>query len=330
MSPDDALRQVESTIGREAFERVTSRLGDSETLLLSGSLVEGIGNHRSDLDFYLVSEDSNEKATQMAFAQDAYLDCERLSARRLDDLATEFDDTVYDDAGIAALPLSRLDLYYRIAIAVPLNGAGRHAELLGRFSRERACELLGQWATLHSDANTARARIALRAGSVRHAAVYANDAAALGVMSLLAGIGEGYPSLKWTGEKAARAFAGQPDQLAEVARLLSYGDDPATYVATTLDWLDGRSVDRMPPEEPAAEIVLVHGPGTPPGHAVVVRRKVHQVIAEDSLVVAALADPELRAYDSVRAVPGVTPGQAAALVTAVVTELLGTGSGGRR
>lgn len=278
---DLARRLIEDAGGTAAITAYASALEGSEALLLSGSLVDGLGNARSDLDLYLMAGETTGPSVQMALTEHSYIDVERIGSARLRDLGTRVEQEP-DDSWVAATALGDLDLYYRLAIAVPvLADRPLPAEVAG-LDPALLCRVLGHWADLHGTANAARARLARYAGRPRHAACYAHEAVVLMATSVLARLGDGYPSAKWVDEKARRTLGRASSAYGELDRLLTFDQKADRWLVEALEWV-GRHSTRP---DTALETRAIDGAsvilGGPTGAAVVVgRSRYHAVLADD-------------------------------------------------
>jgi hypothetical protein len=319
-------------------DRIRSRMAPGDTLVLSGSLVEGLGNPRSDLDFYLIADAP--EAVRMAMSQSSYVDCELVPPESLDRLADSLSKSL-DGFASAAVELSDIDRYYRISIGFRVvTGAPRHREILERFDKNQACSALRSWASLRSLAYSARARIAAADGAVRRAAVFARDAAIHRVVAELADRGEGYASLKWTMEKAQRAYGADSAEFRRVRRLLEFPAAPDGLDGYIEDCLSAAEAGWQPdlaasdlgdiPSAVRARVQLLDYPVFGGNAVLTVGRSTVTKVApeETTLVRHLLAGSPVDAAAAVRASVPMTTAESFALTALTTVGLLKLGSKG--
>lgn len=324
---DLAQQLIAGAGGTGAVASWASSLTGPGALLLSGSLVDGLGNARSDLDLYFVGGDRPGPGVQMALTATSYVDVERIESTALAELTARVEQ-VPADPWISRTSLSDLDRYYRLAIALPvLDGRPVPAEVAA-LDRESACRALAHWGDLHATANAARARLALGAGRAREAVCYAHESVVLMATSVLARAGDGYASAKWVDEKARRTLGSHTEAYAELNRLLTFAGPSADYVSTALAWVDRRSTrDGRATPPPALTGVAVIAAG-PTGSAVVIgRSRYHAVVVEDAPAVRWVCDQdgEQRAAAEVE-LWRLSDRERGALLTVVVADLLEAGA----
>jgi hypothetical protein len=189
----------------DEIARFADRLPDGFSCLVTGSLVEGIGNVHSDVDLYVLQPaGARSRPISIGIRGARYVDCEYFAVEVISQLA----DRMQDEGADALLGLSERDFnrYYRIAIGIPLVTTGDAVEVLRRCRRERACARYAQWSAVRAHEHLARAAVAHAFGQTRRARLLLRETALWRATHLLAAAGEGYPSLKWTGVKASRRF----------------------------------------------------------------------------------------------------------------------------
>jgi hypothetical protein len=183
-----------------------------DVVFVSGSIVEGFGNENSDLDLFLVRAGGEVTADpRLVLATvglgETYIDYEVYNEANMAAVAAQINDTdVGDFRAVWSLPLSRIDLYYRTAIAECAYNAKGLARLQGSFSRTVLAERLEAWTGLRCVHSLKQARELLDAGDGRHASVAAQNACGYAVDASMAREGEAYPNLKWRFEKVRRHF----------------------------------------------------------------------------------------------------------------------------
>jgi hypothetical protein len=194
-------------VERIAREIITA---PDDVVFVSGSLVEGFGNENSDLDLFLVraegerTDDPRLVLSTVGF-EGSYVDYEVYNQANMAGIAARINGTdVGDLRSVWEIPLDRIDLYYRTAIAkAGYNAEGLRA-LQRDFDRDVAARILAVWTALNSVCKLREARESLEAGFAPQALVSAQAAAAYAADSYLATEGEAYPNLKWRYEKIER------------------------------------------------------------------------------------------------------------------------------
>lgn len=194
--PDDVIEEV---------EQFASRLDTSCSVLLTGSLVEGLGNRYSDVDLYVIADEGRPRQ-QIAIGLRAsrFVDCEYFSAAALAELAERFERSSWWD--IDSIRRAELDRYYRLSIALGVRMTPRGRDLQLRFTKQIACRVYAQWALLRVYEHLGQSACTLAAGAMSAAELHLRETALWLGASVLADVGEGYPKLKWLGEKAARRY----------------------------------------------------------------------------------------------------------------------------
>jgi hypothetical protein len=208
-----------------------------DIVFVSGSLVEGFGNENSDLDLFLVrAEGERTEDPRLVLStvgvEGAYVDYEVYNQANMAAIAARINGTAVDDLrSVWELPLDRIDLYYRTAVAQAAHNEPALKLLQRDFDREVAARVLRVWTALRSAWKLNDARESLDEGLVQPALVSAQAAAAYAADSYLATQGEAYPNLKWRYEKIARRFGRDSALYRRLWALKSPGDrDPAAYL----------------------------------------------------------------------------------------------------
>jgi predicted nucleotidyltransferase len=195
-------------------ERVAQQIitTPDDVVFVSGSIVEGFGNENSDLDLFLVragGEVTPDPRLVLATVGlgETYIDYEVYNEANLAALAALINGASPDDfRAVWRLPLSRIDLYYRVVIAQPAYNAAGLAKLQRDFERETVAAVLATWAGLRCVVALEQADELLARGDGRNASVVAQSACGYALDSYLATQGEAYPNLKWRFEKIKRRF----------------------------------------------------------------------------------------------------------------------------
>jgi len=115
-------------VERIAQEIITT---PDDVVFVSGSLVEGFGNENSDLDLFLVrAEGERTEDPRLVLAtvgiEGTYVDYEVYNQANMAAISGRINGTdLLDLRSVWELPLDRIDLYYRTAVAQPAyNEAG--------------------------------------------------------------------------------------------------------------------------------------------------------------------------------------------------------------
>lgn len=189
----------------EEIQHIADRFPETTSFVATGSIVEGLGNQNSDIDLYAISEGSPPgQTTAIGIRESQYIDCEYMRLASVAQLCERVSEAGW--AGLETLSLRELDRFYRIAISIPVRVSDTVAAVLDGFSQSVACHAFGRYAVLRAYEHTCRAACALANGADIEALVFLREGALWHAAARLAEAGEGYPSLKWTGEKAARRF----------------------------------------------------------------------------------------------------------------------------
>jgi hypothetical protein len=292
-----AIDLVRHRAGEHVLDRLLTSTSADEVLVVSGSLIEGLGNGRSDFDFFVLSDDRPlDVPVRMAFAGASWLDIEYVRPRVLKELAGKFDRADPKNvADVLGLSRAELDRYYRLTIAVPVKGA---YELEDIFSLRIFGSVLKPWAIVQAGAFAARATIALANDEPTGATLYASYAAHLCVTGTLTDAGEFYPSLKYALEKAVRAYGPGAPEVAAIAELLQPTGDCRDYVRRVCAYVDealdgclSTLSDDGAAVEPAPQLACHAGLAVP---TVVTRKAAYDLLPEDVATAGALLSiPEL-------------------------------------
>jgi hypothetical protein len=238
-------------VERIAREIITA---PGDIVFVSGSLVEGFGNENSDLDLFLVraegerTEDPRLVLSTVGF-EGSYVDYEVYNQANMAAISDRINRTdVADLRSVWEIPLDRIDLYYRTAVAEPAYNSEGLKLLQQRFDRETVARVLSVWTALRCVWKLQEARESLDAGYAQAALVSAQAAAGYAADSYLATQGEAYPNLKWRYEKIERRFGKESALFRRLWDLKSPGnrgvtaylDDVAAFCdemgATGCDW----------------------------------------------------------------------------------------------
>jgi hypothetical protein len=286
-----ATELVRRRAGEDVYARLFDSVATDEVLVVSGSLIEGIGNRRSDLDLFVISEERpRDVPVRMAFAGNSWVDIENVRPAAVDALVNKLESIdSKNPAQVLHLTHEQLGRYYRLAIGVAVKGSfhAQSAFSLGLFGA-----VLKAWAAVQAGAFAARAANAMRGGETSAAVRYASHAAHLCVEAALTDVGELYPSFKYAREKAIRAYGAASSEVAAITALLHPSGPQERYVAEVNEYVDatlaecfgpvdGRSVQVRPVEPLACDTR-----GSTP--TLLARRSSYDLLPEDAAVVSAL------------------------------------------
>jgi hypothetical protein len=191
---------------REEIHHVISSLPAATGCVLTGSLVEGLGNKHSDIDLYVIREDERAGArpTAIGLRTSRYVDCEFMSVQSVQSLASKIRRANWKT--IRAVPIREIDRYYRLAIGLAVVVTIPTAAVLDECKTTLACRALNMRAAAQAHDYLWRAHLMYRLHDERTARVVLREALRWATVSELALAGEGYASLKWTLEKAIRVW----------------------------------------------------------------------------------------------------------------------------
>ncbi|HST47279.1 nucleotidyltransferase domain-containing protein [Jatrophihabitans sp.] len=198
------------TLWPQVLDEVTQLLKAADgpiSCLATGSLVEGLGNKSSDIDLYVISSrpaHRRSQSTSIGMREQRYVDCEYMTLDSLDALADRI--ATIDWTNLAELQYKDFDRYYRISIGIHVVRQPSMAPVLDRFDKDVACAAFSRWCTRRAVERLASSQAHLTSGHYRAAAIHLRNAQLWQASKALAEQGEGYPSSKWTVEKAVRRF----------------------------------------------------------------------------------------------------------------------------
>lgn len=179
----------------------------SDTVFVSGSRLEGLGNQRSDYDLYVIQKEgygglpfvtvvvNKSYAVYESFSQSHV-------ARVADTLNTL---STTDFPSVWRISWNDLEFYYRVVIGRALTNEAEFKRLQAGFERAVIERCVHVWTGLRSVVHQQQAERQLEQGRPIAAYVSAQQAAAAAVDSFLAARGEAYPGFKWRFEKLRRA-----------------------------------------------------------------------------------------------------------------------------
>lgn len=217
-------------------QRILDGVDDGTSVFMTGSIVEGFGNQHSDVDLYLVQDEGRpEQGIAIGMRANRYVDCEYFASSALRRLSSRIGSAGWADIG--ALRDAEINRYYRFATSIPLRVTGEFSAALATFRKPVACDVFGKSALQRACELFGSASLLAATGDRRAAELTVHFAMVWLATAELAAEGEGYPSLKWVGEKAARRYGrGSPEFESVVAECFR----PSGDLAARLDRLRQR------------------------------------------------------------------------------------------
>jgi hypothetical protein len=287
---DDAIVLIRRRAGQEVIDRLLGSVAGGEVLVVGGSLIEGLGNRRSDLDFFLVGDSHpRDVPVRMAFTGNSWIDVEYVPLASLHQLAEKVRAVDAKNlVDILQITHKELDRYYRLATGVVVKG---DANVTRALPLDAFRSVVKPWALVHAGAFAARAATALAHDQLTAALRYASHAAHFLAQGTLVDVGECYPSLKYSLEKTIRAHGSTSARTHAMAQLLHPTGDLSRYVDSVVTEIrsgvaacladSADDIEDPRPVEPLAISVQ-----TVP--VVLTRKSCYEVLPEDVDVVADL------------------------------------------
>jgi hypothetical protein len=219
-------------------QRILDGIAKNTSAFMTGSIVEGFGNAHSDVDLYVVQDEGRpEQAIAIGMRQSRYVDCEYFAASGLMRLSRRMGSASWGD--LETLRLAEIDRYYRLAASVPLRITSDFAPVFATFNKQVGREMFGKSALLRACELFGCASLLAATGDSRGAELTLRTASVWIATAELAQEGEGYPSAKWLGEKAARRYGrGSP----KFERVLAEYLRPSGDLAPRIDRLRERLI----------------------------------------------------------------------------------------
>lgn len=194
--PDDVSVEV---------QRILDAVGTGTSVFMTGSIVEGFGNIHSDVDLYVVQDEGRpEQSVAIGMRRSRYVDCEYFPSGALRRLSARVG--AGDWAQLGTLRDAEIDRYSRFARGVPLRITSEFAAVSATFDRGVASALFGKLALRRAYGLFGGAVLLAASGDERGSDLTLRSAAIWTATAEMAAEGEGYPSQKWVGEKAARLY----------------------------------------------------------------------------------------------------------------------------
>ena len=196
----------------------------------SGSIQEGLGNARSDVDIYIVFDQKWTDIPAIPFifgGEQSYVDFEIHYLQDLENLRDQVDKVNEGNRNdILSLTFKELVLYYRIMIGSPLLNRAGLDELRSSFSKSKLSRILASWYRYKAWESLALANEQMRrvSGSGTVGIFACRNALDWSLDSYLASIGESYPGQKWVFEKLQRAIGRESPTFRTAWKLKAIGD----------------------------------------------------------------------------------------------------------
>ncbi|MBV1849572.1 hypothetical protein [Catellatospora tritici] len=187
--------------------KLVEPLPPTVSCVATGSLVEGLGNADSDVDLYMISDDQAPgQSSSFGLRQSGYVDCEYFKQAAIQHLGERVNGCTWADIETERVSLKDVDRYYRIAISHRIVVTAATEQTLHAFTKQAAARALSMLGTFRAFEHAARAAYLHAVGRRCEADLLAREGSAWYATARLAEDGEGYASLKWVGEKAARRY----------------------------------------------------------------------------------------------------------------------------
>lgn len=199
---------------------------DSEhQILLSGSIAEGFGNPKSDVDILVIYGNADvavRSLPDMLYLQDRRVEVRHYSEGGLIDLERRV--RRYAIRG-ESVPITHheIDVYYRVIIARALRVTPRWRRLQARFSRSVVNAAAMKWHSVRARACLEQAQLSLILMCPQSAIRWAREAAHSCLDARMVERGEAYMSSKWIFEKIRRLQHNRSEERTAATRLLSQG-----------------------------------------------------------------------------------------------------------
>lgn len=210
------------------FEEVIDLAKD--TVFITGSRAEGLGNKFSDVDLHIVSDACDNPLgdwfpilipTDLGF----YVELRIYHHEQMRQLSSKINQMSPDDFDeVHSVTFGDLDLYYRTAIGEPIVNPQVFRALQSEFNKEVHAKVHEVRNGLACQAVLAQVEMALQDNDVEAAYFLVQEALGYAVDSILAAHGENYVSWRWRFEKLARAFGTSSDIYQKALRFRSLGE----------------------------------------------------------------------------------------------------------
>lgn len=204
----------------------------SDFAYVSGSILEGFGNRRSDYDVFVVREQEGSTSPTAEMLELTWIDFEFWNRSRWDSLISTVNScNTTDVMSLSAIRQPTLIAYYRVLIGEPVWNGPMFEEARRAFSRSRLSEVYARWAGLRAYYQLFLSRMFLEAGASTRAISAGKLVAAWSLEAFLAEAGESYVGSKWRFEKLRRGFGEGSSQFAKAWSLKAPGDrTPEDYL----------------------------------------------------------------------------------------------------
>lgn len=189
-----------------ASSSIQPSLKHGVSALASGSRIEGVFNELSDLDLFLVADQSDTVAQGVAdiTSEDGYyIDTEFYTLPSLQSIVDKVLAAKDSPIKLCLLSVSEIDVIYRLSIGKSIVQTDTYEQFVEEVLKKiPIAQIFGQYCAAHAQINLEQAR------SVRNhkvpSLIYQHCAAQWAMDGILAANGESFPSRKWRHEKAMR------------------------------------------------------------------------------------------------------------------------------
>lgn len=266
----------------------------SDTVFVSGSRLEGLGNQRSDFDIYVIQKDGYRGLPFVTLVLDkSYVVYESFSQSHVARVAQTVNTLPTSDfPSVWRLSWNDLEFYYRVLIGRALTNEAEFTQLQAPFRRDVIERCVHVWAGLRCAVHLQQAERQLGHGRRIAAYVSAQHAAAAAVDSFLATRGESYPGFKWRFEKLQRCGGTCAEVRQRLWDLKAFGTRrPDEYVAEVRAFCEDLGMLAF------KDWSVEHLPCTPAATARVVTLDSHIFIADNKTTLFRLTGPGRRVWE---------------------------------
>ena len=221
---------------------------EKDTVFVSGSVIEGFGNDKSDLDIYIISDNQSVQQVFIPIDLGKKIDIVILTHEEIQEIGSKINQTSpnsYDEVYLVSSDY--LIHYYFTAIAEPIVNPKILYSLQSDFRKEIVARLLESYYGLWCQKTLAQANFALQENDLEAAYFSVQIAIGFAIDSFLAAHGESYPRRKFRFDKIARAFGKSSDIFCKAWKLRSLGKtDFMSYIQDGKQFCSELGMDRFP------------------------------------------------------------------------------------
>ena len=217
-------------------QRVTANYPQATCSFISGSLVEGMGNARSDLDLFVLTTAGDSRASDdvtsfqladarvdIAYTENLRVDTEIWSLEAVRTAAAEFRDIAPDDrAAMICVSQDRLELAHRIRIGVPVKNELIFTEVHQLFDYNKLSLILANISLSRYQGSAEDAAGSINDKDGGTALLTSRSALGAAVDAFLAANGDTNPKFKWRTRKLQRMD--EQEMLSEYLREEAQGE----------------------------------------------------------------------------------------------------------